>query len=356
MAWNDPNDSSITYRYLVWIPTEHRTLRREGKELPPENWIPITPTPRGDGKLRHIVSELVNGTEYGFKLRAERGNLTRGSAGASGTPGIYGSDGDDMLDGDDQIDYMVGKGGNDTLDGMGGDDWLNGGAGDDTLYGGDGKDFLQGWDGDDTLYGGSGDDTLVGRAGSDALYGGDGDDILSAAGAGGADILDGGEGNDTVSYLGSFQGVTVDLSLTAAQSGGDAEGDILSNIENIQGTTSADVLIGDDADNTIDSLGGNDTLRGGGGDDVLNGWSGNNTFVFGDNFGSDTAGVGDGDRILICIGDGENKAEWSIASNGSGLKITVTHNGDNEGTITVPRWWDVANIAWSDPDGSECSF
>ena len=56
----------------------------------------------------------------------------------------------------------------------------------------------------------------------------------------GADRIDGGEGKDTISYL--FGGViTIDLSDTdengiAVGEGGGAEGDKMSNIENIIGT------------------------------------------------------------------------------------------------------------------------
>ena len=79
--------------------------------------------------------------------------------------------------------------------------------------------------GDDTLEGGAGDDTLNGLAGNDTLIGG-----------AGADALDGGDDTDTASYAGSSAAVTVSLVAGATNTGGDAEGDTLSNIENLIGS------------------------------------------------------------------------------------------------------------------------
>jgi hypothetical protein len=47
----------------------------------------------------------------------------------------------------------------------------------------------------------------------------------------------GGVGTDTVDYSARSAGVTVNLTNTGAQSGGDAAGDILSNFENVVGST-----------------------------------------------------------------------------------------------------------------------
>ena len=56
---------------------------------------------------------------------------------------------------------------------------------------------------------------------------------------GGADTLDGGDGTDTASYEGSSAAVTVSLVAGATNTGGDAEGDTLSNIENLTGSENA---------------------------------------------------------------------------------------------------------------------
>ena len=62
---------------------------------------------------------------------------------------------------------------------------------------------------------------------------------------GGADALDGGTGTDAADYSGSAAGVTVDLA-TGTGTGGDAEGDTLSGIENLLGSGLADMLTGND--------------------------------------------------------------------------------------------------------------
>ena len=70
-----------------------------------------------------------------------------------------------------------------------------------------------------------------------------GDDLIE--GGAGADDLDGGADTDAVSYESSDAGVSVDLTLATAQSGGHAQGDVLANFENITGSGFADTLNGD---------------------------------------------------------------------------------------------------------------
>ena len=64
-------------------------------------------------------------------------------------------------------------------------------------------------------------------------------------GRGGADTIDGGSGNDTASYESSQARVFVDLRNTT-QSGGDAQGDRLTSIENLTGSMFEDFLTGTD--------------------------------------------------------------------------------------------------------------
>ena len=66
---------------------------------------------------------------------------------------------------------------------------------------------------------GAGDDIVIAGAGNDEISGDEG-----------ADVLDGGEGVDTLSYQTSSEGVDINLT-TNETSGGDANGDIISNIE-----------------------------------------------------------------------------------------------------------------------------
>lgn len=160
----------------------------------------------------------------------------------------------------------------------------------DVLKGTPQADILNGFGGDDTLSGLGGNDTLIGGSGDDKLYGGLGDDLLF--GSSGADRLDGGDGTDWALYLttNGTTGVTVSL-LKHKGFGGDAAGDRLFNIENVQGTNFADTLIGDAGNNFLDAGNGKDRLFGGLGDDVLAGGAGADRLNGGD--GSDYASYND---------------------------------------------------------------
>ncbi|WP_343712574.1 calcium-binding protein [Inquilinus sp.] len=120
----------------------------------------------------------------------------------------------------------------------------------------------------DTLFGGNGNDTISGGNGSDTLVGGNGDDVLR--GGEGSDRFIGGAGIDTVSYYGTNVGVTVNL-LAGTGTGGEAQGDTFSGVENVNGSNVADTLIGNSGANRLQGYGGNDTLQGGDGNDVLAG-------------------------------------------------------------------------------------
>src|SRR5882757_1903286 len=148
------------------------------------------------------------------------------------------------------------------------------------IYGTDAAETISGTAGDDAIYGYAGDDRLYGYAGNDYLFGMDGNDFLQ--GGAGPDHLDGGAGIDTVDYNGTA-GVTVNLT-TGVGSGGEAEGDVLSNIENVQGTNTyndyitgsavANVLSGYSGDDSLYGMDGNDSLYGMDGNDFLQGGNG----------------------------------------------------------------------------------
>ena len=227
-----------------------------------------------------------------------------------------------LVDGRAGNDLLQGRSGNDTLAGDCGNDTLVGGIGADHLYGGEGLDLasyagskglrvdleqpelstgeaagdtfdgidgLQGGTGADTLMGdvggnlllgGTGNDRLEGRAGDDTLLGGDGKDLL--LGGAGADRLDGGAGYDIASYVGSAEGVVLDM-LAPATTPGDAAGDVLVAIEEVIGSAFGDWIAGDAGANVLrGELGsdllvgrsGNDSLYGGVGDDTLAGGAG----------------------------------------------------------------------------------
>lgn len=257
----------------------------------------------------------INGTAAGDSLfGGDDNDVLSGLEGADilignlGADFLSGSAGNDQAFGGGGADTLQGGAGRDVLDGGDGDDSLNGGAGDDEIDGGLGDDAMQGADGADTLNGRSGIDSLVGGDGDDKLNGGQGDDILN--GGAGADRLTGGDGVDTAVYLGSDAGVTVNLT-TGVGSGGYAQGETLTQVENLTGSNRNDVLSGDAlgnvlsgeaGDDTLGGGGGNDQLIGGGGSDRLNGGGGADAFIFRGASGADTIndfGPGSGDVIVL---------------------------------------------------------
>ena len=141
---------------------------------------------------------------------------------------------------------LTGGAGDDVLAGLGGADVLDGGTGSDTVsYAASGAAVTvnlatgaaSGGDAQgDTLIsienviGSAFADTLTAASAGSRLSGGDGNDRL-VAGAG-ADALDGGAGTDTADYSGSNAAVSVNL-LSGTASGGYADGDTLTGIENI---------------------------------------------------------------------------------------------------------------------------
>ncbi len=296
-----------------------------------------TPFPGVSGDRDHV--------DYSASVRSIDVDLTSGQGTGGQAEGdtydsvedVTAGAGDDTLSGTDVTNILDGGAGNDTLSGNGGDDILRGGAGADILLGGAGADVLEGGAGFDTIdYSTSvaavsidlendlasgadaaGDtfdsiENVIGSAFADRLTGDDLDNTLSGgsgndtlAGGSGADVLSGGSGTDTADYSAS-SAVTVDLNLGTGQSGGDAEGDVLTGVENVTGGAGGDVLTGDAGDNVLLGNGGNDTLIGGLGADTLSGGAGSDIV---DYRGSDagitlrldgsasTGGHAEGDRV-----------------------------------------------------------
>jgi Ca2+-binding RTX toxin-like protein len=215
---------------------------------------------------------------------------------------IYGGSGDDIIDSGDGTDILRGGAGADVLIGGGGTDaasyygtsgavtvnlqtgtGIGGEAQGDTLSGiedvtgGKGGDKLTGDAGANVLAGYEGNDTLAGGGGADHLVGGVGNDLLR--GDAGADHLAGGLGSDTVTYWGTDTAVTVNLR-TGTASGGDAQGDSLDSVENVNGSKGGDSLTGNSSANLLAGYEGNDTLQGEDGTDILAGGTGADRFVY----------------------------------------------------------------------------
>lgn len=281
-----------------------------------------------------------------------------------GIEGLVGSNYNDTLRGDafvnsvwalDGNDALDGRGGNDELHGQNGNDTLTGGAGRDVLDGGFGFDFasyqtaiagltademtpgvntgdaqgdqyfsiegLVGTNYDDVLrldgfansiWALNGNDTLDGRGGADDLHGQGGVDQL--IGGAGADILDGGDGFDFASYITSANGLTVNLILTANNTG-DAQGDSYVAIEGIVGSEGSDSLYANSGNNSIWALGGNDVLVGYAGVDDLHGQNGNDYLDGGT--GSDTLEGGSGNDTFVLVRGQASDYILDFAGNGA---------------------------------------
>jgi Ca2+-binding RTX toxin-like protein len=197
------------------------------------------------------------------------------------------------------LDALTGNGGSNALSGLNGNDFLRGGGGADRLDGGSGIDTASyneagigvvvdlstgtasggNAQGDvlvsiENLTGSLGSDRLTGDAGANVLAGDAGDDVLR--GGAGADRLDGGAGSDTASYYDGTAGVAVDLAAGIGLAG-EAKGDFLVSIENVNGSQGNDSLGGNASANVLAGWGGDDVLRGGAGADRLDGGIGSDT-------------------------------------------------------------------------------
>ena len=141
---------------------------------------------------------------------------------------------------------------------------------------------------------GSGNDEIIGNSTANRLVGGDGDDWL--LGNAGNDVLEGGAGMDTASYQGSDAGVIVKLK-DGTGTGGHAEGDTLSGIEHLIGSGHADIFGGDNLDNRLSGMDGDDAIWGGNGDDLLEGGAGADRLNGGT--GEDTASYAASDAGVV---------------------------------------------------------
>lgn len=212
--------------------------------------------------------------------------------GDSGSDIIWGDLEQDAITGD--ADEIFGGDGDDTIHAGGGDDIVSEGTstGDDQIWADAGNDVVESGIGNDTVYGGTGDDSLFGQAGDDHLLGEAGDDCLN--GGEGSDTLDGGAGFDKASYADASGPLL--LNLMTGIGGGVAGSDTLIRIEGIEGTEYRDRIIGDEGDNWLSGLGGDDAIDGRDGDDTLLGGEGWDRLTGYD--GDDVLDGGVGDDVL----------------------------------------------------------
>ena len=209
----------------------------------------------------------------------------------------------DFGTGNDLDNTMIAIGGSAALSGMGGNDYLEN-EGWASLVGGDGNDTLSSATGFNHLNGGAGDDliltrpgdvpangeggSIVGGPGNDAMFGGAANDRFELGADYGQDSIDGGAGRDAITFENAASGAIVSLAAGTASGGGagGAGSATLASVEDVYGGDFGDRITGDsganrlvghsyfffppgdkDANDTLDGLGGNDTLEGGPGAD-----------------------------------------------------------------------------------------
>ena len=296
--------------------------------------------------------------------------------------------GDDTITGGSGANMISGEDGHDTLEGGAGDDEVFGGAGDDRIIAGAGADQIDGGSGVDTLdfsgstagvmvdltagVGAGGDaqgdsylsiESVIGTSAADTITGGDGAERFD--GGAGADTIDGGDGVDTVSYENSTTAVDIDLT-RATQLGGDAQGDALSNVENLVGSAQGDTLVGSADANRLEGGAGADTLTGGDGDDILiggagddvmSGGIGDDAYLIGADTGADTIDDGGAsalpqgaNRIVFDAGIGVH--DLKMTQDGQDLLVEVL--GPGASTTRVKRYFDApAAFTFELADGGE---
>jgi Ca2+-binding RTX toxin-like protein len=243
--------------------------------------------------------------------------------------------GADNMQGGDGTDWLSYAGGTEGISvslaetsGSGGDAAGDVYAGFENLIGSEGDDFLGGTAGANTIDGGAGDDTIAGGAGADAMNGGDG-------------------GGDWLDYSESSAGVTVDLA-GGTGAGGDAEGDIFIDVENVLGSAADDSLIGGEGDNVIDGGAGNDTIVGSPGEDTLLGGEGIDLVDY-------SGGSG---PVSINLDSGTAADGFGATDSISGIEQFVT--GDSDDTVIAGAGdhdFDLGGgnnyYAWAPGDGND---
>ncbi|MFN8188202.1 MAG: calcium-binding protein [Gaiellales bacterium] len=198
------------------------------------------------------------------------------------------------------------------------------------------------------------DNEFTGGAGNDVEIAGAGNDVFhEGAAANGADDMDGGTGSDTCDYAARSNSVSVSLDgvdndgeagegdncggvdpawvpyenfRSSGWLGGD-EGNPLSgqDVENVNGGSGNDQLVGSDAGNVLNGNAGNDALTGGGSTDTLNGGDGDDWIS------------GGGGNDAINGGNGTDTGDYSNAgSGGVGVNVNLTTGqASGEGNDTL---------------------
>lgn len=239
-------------------------------------------------------------------------------------------------------DYIEGDRRDNRLRGLGDYDWFVGSEGSDLYEGGTGRDMVSyvRATGPVTVDLGQGRglagqalgdryldiERITGSVHAYLFFGSDGEDDFRGLGGydwfvgsgGGKDRYDGGTGRDTVAYSASAGGISASLLLGRGLSG-DAARDLYTAIENLTGSSHADVLTGDNGRNILRGLYGADHLIGNGGNDRLEGGGSNDTLDGGS--GWDVAIFSEPRAAYAIAGDADHATVTRLAGGGDGQDL-----------------------------------
>jgi Ca2+-binding RTX toxin-like protein len=176
---------------------------------------------------------------------------------------------------------VAGLAGNDTLSAPGFPETtsviLLGGEDGDQLTGGATEDAIVDGAGNDGVAAGGGDDAVPNNGGADQLDAGPGEDLFISNAVCDGDSLEGGADRDNANWANFGSAVSIDMSAhDAGLVGGGGQPScpsgtptLLSGIEDIEGTSLGDVMVGDAAANQLLGRPGPDTYHAGEGNDLI---------------------------------------------------------------------------------------
>jgi Ca2+-binding RTX toxin-like protein len=174
-----------------------------------------------------------------------------------------------------------------------------GGENADTIAGGTTEDALVDGPGNDLASAAAGDDAVPNNAGTDSLHAGPGDDLFISNSVCEGDVLDGGPDRDNANWANFGSAISIDMSMSRAglvgptgqpECASDALRTNLEAIEDIEGTSFDDTLVGDPGENQLLGRFGHDSYFAAGGNDSI------------------LANSGDEDRTIDC-GEGFDTAQ-----------------------------------------------
>lgn len=219
----------------------------------------------------------------------------------------------DLAEAPDSV-LLAGLAGNDTLTASGFPATTSvivlGGEGSDNLTGGETEDALVDGPGGDIANAGGGDDAVPNNAGDDDLHAGSGEDLFVSNAVCDGDSLDGGPDRDNANWANFNQAIAIDMAAQAAGligAGGQPQCPSpalltgLTAIEDTEGTSLGDIMLGDSGSNQLLGRPGPDSYFAAAGDDTILANSG---------FPND-----DPDPVIDC-GDGFDTALIDFPENG----------------------------------------